>query len=401
MDVSGLLLVRTCKGEGRMGLEKVDPGMVAPEQQNEASTCATSRAPSVRRKSSPLSSESVNPSKIDFTETMDALTKAFMELEESDRERLTIQCGMARLLILEDIIIDLGPALRVCRPALAIEEHLECMEKRISVMEEDVSAPLPTSSSPPSPAAPAQDHPLSQAPQSPQGEAPISVVAPSQPWRRPSGEGQPQWSPPTQQWPAPSSSSKRSWEPRAPKTVPGTACHRRRRGCGAGQQVKSRQQGEGPEPAPRAPSPAPDESTVLSNAPEVLRDPPCAAGAEMGPIQPHLAPPEELMESTTAAEPQSPVEDPLDFRDVRSGVKEAEKDAQCAPSGAEQAEEATTNEQGTVATCLCPEEAPKTVQDMLTINLSPVEAPQPAPQRSLHRLQQIWGFIARECYYLF
>ena len=104
------------------------------------------------------------------------------------------------------------------------------------------------------------------------------------------------------------------------------------------------------------------------------------------------------MELTTAAEPQSPVEDPLDFRDVRSGVKEAEKDAQCAPSGAEQAEEATTNEQGTVATCPCPEEAPQTVQDMLAISPSPVEAPQPAPPRSLHRLEQLWGFIAPECY---
>ena len=147
-----------------MGLEKVDPGMVAPEQQIEASTSPTSRAPSVERKSSPLSSESVNPSEMDFKETMDALTKALMELEESGRERLTIQCGMARLPILEDFVIDLGPDLRVCRPALAIEERLESMEKRISVMEEAVSAPLPTSLRPPSPAAPAQDHPLSQAP---------------------------------------------------------------------------------------------------------------------------------------------------------------------------------------------------------------------------------------------
>ena len=104
------------------------------------------------------------------------------------------------------------------------------------------------------------------------------------------------------------------------------------------------------------------------------------------------------MELTTAAKPQSPVEDPLDFRDVRSGVKEAQKDAQSAPSGAEQAEEATTNEQHTVAACPCPEEAPKTVQDMLAINPSPVEAPQPALPRSLHRLQQLWGFIAPECY---
>ena len=104
------------------------------------------------------------------------------------------------------------------------------------------------------------------------------------------------------------------------------------------------------------------------------------------------------MELTTAAEPQTPVKDPLDFREVRSGVKEAEKDPQCAPSGPEQAEEATTNEQSTVATRLCPEEAPKTVQDMLAINPSPVEAPQPAPPRSLHRLHQLWGFIAPQCY---
>ena len=164
-----------------MGLERVDAGMVAPDQQIEALTSPTSRAPSVRRKSSPVSSESVHPSEMDFRETMDVLTKALMELEESRRERLTIQCGMARLPILEDYFIDLGPALLVCRPALAIEERLESMEKRISVMEEAVSAPLPTSSSPPSPAAPALDHPLSRAPQSPQGEAPIPVAAPSQP----------------------------------------------------------------------------------------------------------------------------------------------------------------------------------------------------------------------------
>ena len=152
-----------------MGLERVDPRMVAPDQQMEASTSPTSRAPSVRRKSSPLSSESVNPSGMDCKETMDALTKALMELEESGRERLTIQCGMARLPILEDFVIDLGPALRVCRPVLAVEERLESMEKRISVMEEAVSAPLPTSSSPQSPAAPAEEHRLSQAPQFPQG----------------------------------------------------------------------------------------------------------------------------------------------------------------------------------------------------------------------------------------
>ena len=96
---------------------------------------------------------------MDFQETMDALTKALMELEETGRERLTIQCGMVRLSILKDFVIALGPALCPCRPALAIEKRLESMEKRISVTEEAVSAPLPTSSSPPSPAASAQDNP--------------------------------------------------------------------------------------------------------------------------------------------------------------------------------------------------------------------------------------------------
>ena len=147
-----------------MGLERVDLGTVAPQQQIEASTSPISRAPSVRRKLSPLSLESVNPSEMDFKETMDALTKALMELEEFGRERFTIQCGMARLAILEDLVIDLGPALRVCRPALAIGERLEFMKKRISVTKEAVSTPLTTSSRPASPAAPAQDHPLSQAP---------------------------------------------------------------------------------------------------------------------------------------------------------------------------------------------------------------------------------------------
>ena len=85
------------------------------------------------------------------------------------------------------------------------------------------------------------------------------------------------------------------------------------------------------------------------------------------------------MESTTAAEPQSPLEDPLGFRDVRSGVNEAEEDAQCAPSGAEQAEEATTNEQGAVATRPCPEEAPTAMQDTRAISPCPVEATQPQP----------------------
>ena len=65
----------------------------------------------------------------------------------------------ARLPILEDFVIDIGPALRVWRPALAIKELLESMEKRISMMEEAVSAPLPTSSSSPSPAAPARATP--------------------------------------------------------------------------------------------------------------------------------------------------------------------------------------------------------------------------------------------------
>ena len=73
-----------------MGLERVDPGTVVPEQQMEATTSPTSRAPSVRRKSRPLSSESVNLSEMDFKETMDALTKALVELEESGRERPTI-----------------------------------------------------------------------------------------------------------------------------------------------------------------------------------------------------------------------------------------------------------------------------------------------------------------------
>ena len=155
--------------------------------QIEAASCCTSRAPLVRHKSSPFSSESVNPSEMDFEETMDALTKALMELEESGTERLTIQCAMARLPILDDFVICLGPALRVSRPALAIKERLESREKRVSVMEEAISASLPTSSSPPSPAAPAQDHPLSQAPEPPQGEAPIS--APWQPTRGPSVVG--------------------------------------------------------------------------------------------------------------------------------------------------------------------------------------------------------------------
>ena len=150
--------------------------------------------------------------------------------------------------------------------------------------------------------------------------------------------------------------------------------------------MQSRGKRKGSEPAPRAPSPAPEDPTVLSEAPQVLNDALYAAGAEMGPNQCHSAHPVDVMELITADKPQSPVEDPLDFRDVRSGVKEAKKNAYCAPSGAEQAEEATTNEQKTVATCPCPEEATKTVRDMLAINPSPVEAAQPAPPHSLHRL---------------
>ena len=68
------------------------------------------------------------------------------------------------------------------------------------------------------------------------------------------------------------------------------------------------------------------------------------------------------------------------------------------PQGLSRLENATTKEQGTVTTCPCPEETPKTVQEMLAISPSPVEAPQPAPPRSLHRLQQLWGLIAPECY---
>ena len=85
------------------------------------------------------------------------------------------------------------------------------------------------------------------------------------------------------------------------------------------------------------------------------------------------------MELTTAAEPQSPVEDPLDFRDVRSGVNDAEEDAQCAPSGAEQADEATIKDQGTVEACPCPEEARSTMQDTRAIRPCPLEGTQPQP----------------------
>ena len=114
--------------------------------------------------------------------------------------------------------------------------------------------------------------------------------------------------------------------------------------------------------------PASDDSRVLRNVPGVLNDPLCATGAGMGTNQPHSPPPEEPMELTTVAEPQIPVDDPLNFRDVGSGVKESEK------------------------------EALKTVRDMLAISPSHVEAPQPAPPRSLNRLQHLWGFISPECY---
>ena len=245
---------------------------------------------------------------------MEALTKSLIELEESRREHLTIECRKARLPILQDVIIDLKRALRVCRPALAIEERWESMEKRIAVMEKAVSAPLPTSSSSSSPAAPAQDHALSQAPESTQGEAPISVPPPpSQPWRRPSGERKCQWSPLTQQWPA-----KRSWDPRTPTAGTVTPRRRRRRGCPAGRKVKSRQQCEGPKPARKALLPAQDNSTVQGDTPQVLNDLLWDATAEMGPTKPHSASPQELMELPTAAEPQSPIEGPLDFRDVCS-----------------------------------------------------------------------------------
>ena len=40
-----------------MGSERVDPGTLALDKQFEASTSPTSPAPSVRRKTSPLSSE--------------------------------------------------------------------------------------------------------------------------------------------------------------------------------------------------------------------------------------------------------------------------------------------------------------------------------------------------------
>ena len=69
--------------------------------------------------------------------------------------------------IFEEFADDLGSALRVRRQTLGIKERLESMEMRIAVMEEVISAPLLTSSSPSSLAAPGQDHALSQAPQSP------------------------------------------------------------------------------------------------------------------------------------------------------------------------------------------------------------------------------------------
>ena len=83
------------------------------------------------------------------------------------------------------------------------------------------------------------------------------------------------------------------------------------------------------------------------------------------------------MELTSAAKPRSAVEDFFFFRDIRSGVKVAESDAQCACSGADQAEEAGKNEQGTVATCTRLEEAPTAIRYTRTIIPSPVEATQP------------------------
>ena len=142
-----------------MGLEKVGPGIVAQDQQMEAQPNICSAIGKAQIK--PLVLRKCHFPEVDFEKTMDALTKALMEVEESGRERLPVQCRMARLPILEDFVLDLSPALRVCKTALAIEETLESMEKRISVMEEAVSAFLPASSRLLSPAAPAQDQPLS------------------------------------------------------------------------------------------------------------------------------------------------------------------------------------------------------------------------------------------------
>ena len=82
--------------------------------------------------------------------------------------------------------------------------------------------------------------------------------------------------------------------------------------------------------------------------PKLLNDPPCVAWAEIGQNHPYSASSEEFMQLTTAAEQQTPAEDAFCLQDVRSGVKEAKMDAQCAPSGAEQADETITSEQGTV-----------------------------------------------------
>ena len=131
---------------------------------------------------------------------------------------------------------------------------------------------------------------------------------------------------------------------------------------------------------------------------EVLNDPCAPPGRTWGQVNPIHPPTVDVIEVTTAAKLHSPVEDPLNFKDVPSGVEKAQKDTQCVYPGAEQAAESTTKDQGTVATCPCPEKAPKTVQDMLAINPSPVEAPQPAPPRLFHRLQHLCGFIFPECY---
>ena len=140
-----------------MGMERVDPRTVAAQQQIQAWTYPTSRVPSVRRKSSPLSLESVNYSEMDFGETMDALTKALIESEESGRGHLTIQCGMGLLSMLENFVIALGLALKSCRPALTIDDRLESMENKIPVMEE-AAGPPNTKERPPSQLPPPRLH---------------------------------------------------------------------------------------------------------------------------------------------------------------------------------------------------------------------------------------------------
>ena len=107
-----------------MILDNVDQGIVALHQKIEPPPSPTSSVPWVRRKSSTLSSGSVNPSEMDFQETINPLTKALMALQESVGERLTIQRGTARLPVSEDFAVGSCPVLRVCRPALAIKGSL-------------------------------------------------------------------------------------------------------------------------------------------------------------------------------------------------------------------------------------------------------------------------------------